>query len=146
MAISTRTAVAAHALTFLAQFEQDGLQSSARIAESLESNPAFVRRVLGLLQSRGLVSALEGSGGGWTLARPAERITLLDAYLAAEGGGAVLPTHAHMPSQGCVIGRHIQGILEQEFAEAQRAMERRLSETTIADLRASIIRRERTPA
>ena len=145
MAASTRAAVAAHALTFLAQWRDDGWQSSAKIAESLESNPVLVRRVLGMLQTQGLVTSAEGAGGGWQLARPADDITLFDTYAAVEDG-AVLPTHAHSPSRSCVIGRHMPALLEDEFADAQRAMENRLSQTSIADLLRSVILRERATA
>lgn len=142
MAVSTRTAVAAHALTFLARWSDDGWQSSAKIAESLESNPVLVRRVLGLLQARGLVASVEGSGGGWQLARAADEVTLLDAYAAVEGDATVLPTHAHPPSQSCVIGRHMQALLDDEFTGAQRALEDRLSRTSVADLLRAIVRRD----
>ncbi|MEV0396974.1 Rrf2 family transcriptional regulator [Polymorphospora rubra] len=144
MSLSTRTAVAVHALTFLARWHDDGLQPSAKIAESLESNPVLVRRILGMLQAKGLVTALEGSGGGWQLARPAERITLRDAYAAVEDGTSILPTHAHPPSRNCVIGRHMQALLEDEFTAAQSAMEERLMQTSIADMLDRVLGRERT--
>ncbi|MGO1973156.1 MAG: Rrf2 family transcriptional regulator [Propionibacteriaceae bacterium] len=143
MAVSSRTAVAAHALTFLARWHDNGWQSSAKIAESLESNPVVVRRVLGMLQAAGLVTSVEGSGGGWQLARQAEQITLLDAYGAVELGAGVLPTHAHPPSSSCVIGRHMQALLEEEFAAGQQVLEQRLAQTSIADLLRNVLRRER---
>lgn len=142
MGVSTRTAVAVHALTFLARWYDDGLQSSATIAESLESNPVLVRRVLGMLRGKGLVSAYEGSGGGWQLAKPAARITLFDAYAAVEGGVTVLPTHAHPPNQSCMIGRHMQSLLEDEFAVAQSAMEDRLAQTSIEEMLRRVQRRD----
>ncbi|HYH35607.1 MAG TPA: Rrf2 family transcriptional regulator [Nocardioides sp.] len=142
MAVSTRTAVGVHALTFLARWETDGVQPSAKIAESLESNPVLVRRILGLLRNRGLVTALEGSGGGWQLAKPAEEITLLDVYAAVEDDPTVLPTHARPPNQRCVIGRHMQSLLEDEFFAAQQAMEARLATTSIATILRRIHQRE----
>lgn len=142
MGVSTRTAVAAHALTFLARGDDDEWQSSARVAESLESNPVLVRRILGMLQARHLVTAAEGSGGGWQLARPAAQITLLDVYDAVEDDTSILPTHAHSPSQSCVIGRHMQTLLEEEFAAAQRTLEQRLSRTSIADMLRRVLRRD----
>jgi len=146
MAVSTRTAVAVHALTFLARWDGEGVQSSARIAESLDSNPVLVRRVLGLLRNQGLVSALAGSGGGWRLAKPAGEITLFDAYAAVEDDLTVLPTHAHPPNQGCVIGRHMQTLLDQEFTAAQQALESRLAATTIAEMLIRVLHRDgRTP-
>lgn len=143
MGVSSRTAVAVHALTFLAHWNEYGLQSSAKIAESLESNPVLVRRVLGLLRDKGLVSPVEGSGGGWCLAKPAEEITLNDAYAAVEGGVPVLPVHAHPPNQSCVIGGHMQELLEDEFASAQRALEDNLARTSIAEMLRRVLDRER---
>ena len=134
--------MAIHALTFLARWEGDGLQSSGKVAESLESNPVLVRRILGLLRDKGMVASTEGSGGGWRLARPAEEISLYDAYAAVEGGEVLLPVHTHPPSQSCVIGRHMQSLLEDEFAAAQRALEERLSRTSIAEMLARVVGRE----
>lgn len=145
MSVSTRTAVAVHALTFLARWEGQGVQSSARIAESLDSNPVLVRRILGLLRDRGLVSALEGSGGGWQLARAADEITLFDAYAAVEDHRNILPTHAHPPNQDCVIGRHMQALLEHEFSAAQRELEARLEATSIAQMLSRTVKRDRSP-
>lgn len=143
MGVSSRTAVAVHALTFLARWNEGGLQPSAKIAESLKSNPVLVRRVLGLLRDKGLVSPVEGSGGGWCLARPAEEITLHDVYAAVEDGESVLPVHAHPPNQSCVIGRHMQELLEGEFASAQRALEDSLARTSIAEMLRRVLDRER---
>ena len=144
MGVSTRTTTAVHALAFLSRWYDEGVQSSAKIAESLESNPVLVRRVLGKLQAAGLVYALEGSGGGWRLTRAADSITLRDAYSAVEDGATLLPTHAHEPNQSCVIGRHAKAVLESEFAAAQQALEHHLAQTSIADILDRILDRERT--
>ncbi|WP_198154353.1 Rrf2 family transcriptional regulator [Neomicrococcus aestuarii] len=90
-----------------------------------------------------MVASAEGTGGGWQLARPAEAITLLDAYVAVEQGVVVLPTHAHPPNQSCLIGRHLQALLEKEFTSAQRALEESLSQTSIADLLRGILGHDR---
>lgn len=140
MRASTRTATGVHALTFLAQWRSDGVQSSARIAESLNSNPVLVRRILGSLAKAGIVYALEGSGGGWQLTRPAEEITLLDAYSALEGGETLLPAQAHAPNSACVVGRGITSVLECEFSAAEEALEARLAQTSIADVLARLPR------
>ncbi len=142
MGVSSRTAAAVHALTFLAHRHDEGLQSSATIAESLESNPVVVRRVLGLLREAGIVTATEGAGGGWRLARPADSITLLDVFTSVEDDTPVLPTHAHPPSRSCVIGRHMESYLAEEFAAAQRALADRLATRTIADTLREVRRRE----
>ncbi|GAA5051806.1 Rrf2 family protein [Thermocatellispora tengchongensis] len=141
MSLSSRTAVAIHALTMLARRDDHSL-TSAEIADSLSSNPVLVRRILGSLRDAGLVWSAEGRGGGWSLARDPREITLHDAYAAVEAG-PILSRHPHPPSRDCEVGRHIQSLLEVEFQEAERAMEERLGRTTIAHLRRQVVERER---
>ncbi|MFC7620215.1 Rrf2 family transcriptional regulator [Microlunatus sp. GCM10028923] len=145
MTLSSRTAVAIHTLTKLAQHGQDQLMTSAEIADSLNSNPVAVRRVLGQLRNAGLVESTEGYGGGWRLSRPARKISLYDAYAAVEVG-PVLAGHVHPPNPGCVIGRHIATLLHTEFTAAESAMQQRLSRTSIADIHGSILDLEREAA
>ncbi|MCF6475431.1 Rrf2 family transcriptional regulator [Nonomuraea sp. MG754425] len=141
MGLSSRSAVAIHALTLLARWGGKSL-TSAEIADSLESNPVLVRRILGSLRDAGLVWATEGRGGGWTLAREPRQITLHDAFAAVEPG-PILSRHPHPPSAECEVGRNIQALLEVEFQDAERAMQERLGRTTIADLRQRVFDIER---
>ncbi|MFI6030434.1 Rrf2 family transcriptional regulator [Amycolatopsis magusensis] len=144
MGLSSRSAVAIHALTLLARWDDRSL-TSAEIAESLASNAVLVRRILGNLRDADLVWATEGRGGGWSLARPAREITLYDAYTAVEEG-PVLSRHAHPPSEACEVGRNMQALLEVEFRDAERAMEERLGKTTIAHLARQVLAIERAHA
>ena len=141
MGLSSRSAVAIHALTMLARWDDRSL-TSAEIADSLASNPVLVRRILGSLRDAGLVWSTEGRGGGWTLARRPREITLYDAYTAVEAG-PVLSRHPHPPSDACEVGRHMQALLENEFREAEHAMDERLDRTTIAHLVRETLARER---
>ncbi len=129
----------------LAQRGQDQLLTSAEIADSLNSNPAAVRRLLSQLRRAGLVQATEGYGGGWRLTRPARRISLYDAYTAVEDG-PLLAGHNHPPSEACVIGRNIIALLDTEFTEAERALQKRLQGTSIATILDRIIQAERASA
>ncbi|TDV56026.1 RrF2 family transcriptional regulator [Actinophytocola oryzae] len=140
MPLSSRSAAATHALTMLARW--DRALTSAEIADSLVSNPVLVRRILGSLRDAGLVCSTEGRGGGWTLARAPQEITLYDAYIAVERG-PILPRHAHPPSSTCEVGRHMHALLDAEFREAEHAMEERLSRTTIAHLAQQVLAKGR---
>jgi Rrf2 family protein len=145
MSISSRTAVAVHALTLLTQRGQDQLLTSAEIADSLNCNAAGVRRLLSQLRNAGLVEATEGSGGGWRLTRPARKITLYDAYAAVEDG-PLIAGHTRVPSEACVVGRNIITVLNTEFTEAERSLQRRLQGTSIATIHDRIIQAERESA
>ncbi|RLL70615.1 Rrf2 family transcriptional regulator [Streptomyces sp. Z26] len=142
--LSSRSAVAIHALTMLAH-RGGGSLTSTEIADSLAGNPVLVRRVLGRLRDAGLVRSTEGRGGGWSLCRAARDITLYDAYAAVEDG-PVLSRHTHPPSDACEVGRHIGALLDAEFREAERALEERLGRTTVAALLSRVRSAEGPPA
>ncbi|MFF9002255.1 Rrf2 family transcriptional regulator [Streptomyces achromogenes] len=135
--LSSRSAVAIHALAMLAH-RRGGSLTSAEIADSLDSNPVLVRRVLGHLRDARLVRSAEGRGGGWSLARDPRDITLYDAYAAVEEG-RIFSRHTRPPSDACEIGRHIGDLLDAEFQHAERALERQLGRTTIAGLLREIL-------
>lgn len=64
----------------------DGRPPSARdLADYQELPPAYVAKIFTQLQKAGLVSSEEGVRGGYLLARPADRITVLDVVDALEG-------------------------------------------------------------
>ncbi|MEV8391709.1 MULTISPECIES: Rrf2 family transcriptional regulator [unclassified Streptomyces] len=141
--LSSRTAVAIHALAMLAH-RRGGSLTSAEIADSLESNPVLVRRVLGRLREAHLVWATEGRGGGWSLARDPRDITLHDAFAAVEEG-QIFSRHTHPPSGACEVGRNIGDLLDVEFRGAERALEERLGTTTIAGLLQRILASDHEP-
>ncbi|MFD7285465.1 Rrf2 family transcriptional regulator [Streptomyces sp. NPDC059863] len=141
--LSSRTAVAIHALAMLAH-RRGGSLTSAEIADSLESNPVLVRRVLGRLREAQLVWATEGRGGGWSLARDPRDITLHDAFAAVEEG-QIFSRHTHPPSGACEVGRNIGDLLDVEFRDAERALEERLGTTTIAGLLQRILASDNEP-
>ncbi|MEU1788103.1 Rrf2 family transcriptional regulator [Streptomyces sparsogenes] len=141
--LSSRSAVAIHALAMLAH-RRGGSLTSAEIADSLDSNPVLVRRILGRLRDTHLVRSTEGRGGGWSLARNPRDITLYDAYAAVEGG-QIFSRHTHPPSGACEVGRNIGDLLDAEFQNAERALEQQLGRTTIAGLLQQILASDNEP-
>ena len=107
--------------------------SSEAIARSVNTNPVVVRRIVGALGRSRLVRSQPGKAGGVQLARQAEQISLLDIFRAIEGQGVF----AFAPKPGnphCPVGCNMKRLLEPIFEDSQRALERSLSRTTIADL------------
>ncbi|RDK11898.1 Rrf2 family transcriptional regulator [Cupriavidus lacunae] len=132
MPTSTRFAVAVHALSVLA-FKADGAERSEDIARSVGTNPAVVRRILGLLVNAGLVRTRLGLGGGAVLAKNPKQISLLDVYHAVEDGG-VFALPRSTPSPTCYVGHNILPVLEEEFRRVEAIAETALSNTTLADI------------
>lgn len=129
---NTKLALAIHILTLLAQAEGDPVTSEL-MAGSVNTNPAFIRRILGLLSRGGLVLSQPGVGGGWRLRRSPCAISLLDVYRAV-GGGRLLATHHRPPNANCPIGKNIERALRASFGEAERAFEQALARQTVSDV------------
>lgn len=135
MSVNSQFTVAVHILTLLAM--QDEPLSSKWIAGSVNTNPVVVRRVIGQLNSAGLVETRMGAEGGTLLRRPPEQIRLLDVYHATQEG-PVLPLHPNPPNQLCPCGSKIQDPLRTVYARAEDAMQSELAGVTIADIQADI--------
>jgi FeS assembly SUF system regulator len=71
-------------LTALAD-DPDGVCSAAELAERTGLELPTVSKVLKPLAQAGLVASFRGSAGGYRLARPAERISLIEVVEAIEG-------------------------------------------------------------
>lgn len=135
MPTNSQFAVASHILTMLS-FADKPLTSRV-LSESVNTHPVVVRRIIGSLQTAGLVRTQMGVDGGTTLLRPPDQITLLDVYRAT-GQGSVFALHTNPPSVDCSCGANIQPVLASYFDDAQAALEARLARATIADIAADI--------
>ena len=132
MAHNSQFAVGIHLLTLLAQ-TPDETQTSEQMSGSVNTNPVFIRRILGRLAEAGLVDSQPGVGGGWRLARQPEAISLLDVYQAVDEGHLMAMHHSE-PNPDCLIGRNIQRSLTVYFEEAERAFAERLARQTVAQV------------
>lgn len=112
--------------------------TSEEIAESVNTNPAVIRRMLGLLAKAGLVTSRLGAGGGALLTRRPQDISLGDIYRAVEHGELFAMHEA--PNPRCPVGRSINGVLTAHFNRAEAAMLRELDRTTIADIASAVQR------
>ena len=83
MKYPTKLSDAAHVLTFIA-LHPEGNLSSEKIAESVKTNPAYVRQLMSALRKGGLLTSVKGHPRP-ALAKEPCQITLLDLYRAVEG-------------------------------------------------------------
>jgi Rrf2 family protein len=142
MNVSTRFTVALHILTLLAS--QPGEQlTSDYIAGSVNTNPVFIRRLMGLLRNAGLVTSQPGQHGGWELAADPDNISLADVRKAIEEGSP-FSMHNQPPNPACPVGRNIQRALGTVYQKAERALEDELSRTTVTGLLRSVQARQRS--
>lgn len=131
MSTSSRFAVAVHVLTLMAWAEEEPLKSE-HVAESVNTNPVVIRRMLCELAESKLVVSQTGSMGGSRLARKPEDITLLDIYQAVESRG-VFSLHRHPPNPDCPVGVNIGPVLNDVLDEVDSAVEGVLANITLRD-------------
>ncbi len=130
MTASSRFPVATHILTAL-HWNEGRVLSSERLADTVNTNPVVIRRVLGRLRKAGLVTTLPGAHGGAKLARRPQEITLLAVYRAVEDTSLF---RLHCPSTTCALGGVIETTLAPIYGEAEQAMEQVLAGVTLAQV------------
>ena len=106
---------------------------SEQVAESVNTNPVVIRRMLKELAEAGLVVSQTGSLGGSRLATDPAKTTLLDVYQALEYG-SVFSLHRQPPSRNCPVGVNIETVLGEVMQEVDSAVERVLENITIDDV------------
>lgn len=108
MKYPTRLSDAVHILAFIALYPDCDLTSN-KLAESVQTNPAYVRQLMSALRKGGLLVSVKGHPRP-ALAREPEKITLLDAYRAVEGNKPLLHQDIHT-NPACGVGVNIQLVL-----------------------------------
>ena len=124
--------MAVHIMTALAYLKTK--QSSAELAKTVRTNPVVVRRSLGDLNQAGLILAERGTNGGFSLARAASGISLLDVYRAVTGDEELVPLHDNPENKICPVSCKIRGVLAKHLDRAQNVYERELEKASLADL------------
>ena len=132
MSTNSRFAVAVHVLTLMAWSGEEPLKSD-QVADSVNTNPVVIRRMLLELAEAGLVVSQTGSLGGSRLAGDPAKTTLLDVYQALECRG-VFSLHRQPPSRECPVGVNIETVLGDVLTEVDSAVEAVLAKITISDV------------
>jgi Rrf2 family protein len=128
--INSQFAISVHILVLLASTPYEPITSD-RIAASVKTHPAFIRRIMGKLRRAGLVSAQPGADGGWRLLRDAAKITLCDIYEGIEKD-PLFALHRRSPQASGPVGQSIHPILEETTQEAENTLKHHLAQTSIA--------------
>ena len=131
MKYPSRLSDAVHILAFIALHPDCGLTSD-KLAESIQTNPAYVRQLMSALRKGGLLISVKGHPRP-SLAREPEQITLLDAYQAVEGDKPLLHQDIHT-NPACGVGVNIQLVLRDFYLEIQKTAENKMREITLKDV------------
>jgi len=132
MASNSRLAIAIHTAGMLA-FGDEMPVTSKMIAESVDTNPVVIRRIIGNLVKHGLVEVKMGTGGGSRLTRKPEEITLSEIYQALEEG-EIFNVPDLKESHGCPVGKIVRPVLRRIFCRAEDCLIGDLHRTTLRDV------------
>jgi Rrf2 family protein len=136
MAANSQFSIAVHVLAMLAKSDCERVKSD-RLAQSVNTNPVVIRRLLCSLHEANLVVSQTGACGGTCLTRDPEDISLLEVFRAVSRL-EVFSLHPNTPNQGCYVGRNIQRVLGGLHDEIDRAVEESLARYTLNDVLASV--------
>ena len=131
MAANSRFAMATHILTALA-VEDDKL-SSTYLADSLNTNPVVVRRILSELAKAGLLETEAGRAGGARLAKKPEAISLYDVYAAVDDG-ELFAYNPNDHNKKCALSCKMKSVLSPVFDAACDALAEKLKKIRLSEL------------
>ena len=131
MKYPTRLSDAVHILAFIA-LSPDCELTSHKLAQSIQTNPAYVRQLMSALRTGGLLVSVKGHPRP-ALAREPEKITLLDVYRAVEGNKPILHQDTHT-NPDCGVGVNIQLVLRDFYLDIQKTAEQKMQKITLKDV------------
>lgn len=122
-----------HVLLHMA--EHAGPVTSEVLARMMDTNPVVIRRILAGLREAGHVRSGKGHGGGWTLVRKLEEITLRDVYDAL-GAPTLFALGHRTEAPGCLVEQAVNAALDEAGHAAEALLLARLGEVTLVQLSA----------
>lgn len=143
MKLSDGVEWAAHATTLLAVLPPDASLPAARLAEYHVVPAAYLAKHLQALRRAGILESVQGPGGGYRLAKPADAITLLDVVEAIDGTeGAFVCTEVRQrgPAACPPDAYRVPCGIHRAMSRADRAWRASLREVTVADLVAGVMK------
>lgn len=135
MGRSSQFSIAVHICAALAYQRQLGNEpvSSETLAEGINTNPAYLRRVISRLVKHGLLQSQPGKQGGVMLARAPDKLTLADIYDSMDDA-ELISVHQQPENKHCPVSCKIKGLITSVGQSVEEATKKVLGQTTIAKL------------
>lgn len=123
MRISRSTGYALLAVGYIGQHKEQGIILSQDISEEYNIPSEYLLKILQQLVRANVLRSKRGPHGGFTLAKPAKKITLLQVIEAVEGP---MISHLNLTEQarGEKFGVKAERVCEKAIAQAKRVFEK----------------------
>ena len=130
--INNRFSVGVHIMTALGDHHGEPVTSS-HLTASVRAHESQVRGVLSKLVKAGLVVTSRGRNGFSSLARPANKISLLEIYKAVETH-SVFSIHEYPREKTCRTSCTHKEAMVELLEDTQRAFEMRLGQRMLSEM------------
>jgi Rrf2 family protein len=130
MEITRQADYAVRSMVHLSELSVDGRVSTASISEAESIPLPFLTKVISRLATAGLVTTSRGMGGGVSLARPPEEVTLRQVVEAVDG--PIVLNHCLLRSGTC--DREPNCAAHDVWGEIQDGLVRDLDSVSMKDL------------
>ncbi|MEO7370163.1 MAG: Rrf2 family transcriptional regulator [Ilumatobacteraceae bacterium] len=132
---------ALHCVVVLAGLPPGQALPASRLAEFHGVPPAYLAKAMQALSRSGLVETAPGRRGGYRLARPAARITMLDVVLAVDGDAPAFRCQ-EIRKRGPIQAAHYTPMcsIAAVMQRAERAWRTELAAVTMADIAQGLVR------
>jgi DNA-binding IscR family transcriptional regulator len=128
---NSRLSVALHVLVHMSEMDQ--AVTSETLGPMMKTNPVVCRRTMAGLRDAGIVRSEKGHGGGWSLARKLDSVTLGDVYDAL--GKTTLFSIGHRDAKPkCLLEQAVNRAIGGALDEAQALLLGRLRSITVAEI------------
>lgn len=129
--MDTRFSSAIHVLILISKSETP--MNSDQIAESVGTNPSYIRKLTTRLSKAGIIEGHRGVSGFRLLRKP-EQISLFAVYRAVMETDSLHLFDLHQnPNDKCIVGHNIRPVLGGMFRGMEMDIENRLRDMTLAD-------------
>jgi Rrf2 family protein len=128
MQITKQADYALRAVLYLARMDDNSKASTKDIAETQKIPPSFLAKIVSQLSIAGLIQTARGARGGVALARPPEKVSILDVIEAIDG--PMLLNECTSNSHICPFGSDCS--LHKTWCETRQLVHDKLSTATFA--------------
>ncbi len=131
--IDTRFSVSIQIMMTVAH-HKDELVTSELLANALDTNPTFVRKMVSRLVEADLLNSYRGKGGGIELARKPNQISLNDIYIASTNEKKLINVHNKPIVKTCEVSCCIKSVLNNLVDGIETSTQSYLAKKTLHDL------------
>lgn len=128
---NSKTSVALHALAHLVK--RQAPITSDELGKCLHTNPVVIRRVLGELKKKEIVTSEKGHGGGWVVNKHPSEISFSDVFNAL--GEKLIPNAPELDENDqCLIMKTLALVMRDFLNDAEQLLDEKLQKISLEDI------------